>query len=65
MSNKDGYGRPQREAVVKFLEAVVVLSKEHGLSLSHEDRHGAFIVEQYSESNAKWLMAASDETEVK
>jgi len=45
----------------KFLEEVIEVSKRHGLSLSHEDRHGAFVVEKYSHDNADWLLGAFDD----
>jgi len=41
-----------------FLTAIVRLSEEYGLSLSHEDTQGAFIVEKYSPDNIQWLMQA-------
>lgn len=43
-----------------FLEAIAALSREHGLSLSHEDGQGAFIVEPLAERNLEWLMDAFD-----
>jgi hypothetical protein len=53
-------GRASR--VDAFLEEVIAVSKKHGLSISHEDRHGAFEIEKFSESNASWLRAALDAT---
>ena len=41
-----------------FLKAVVELSREWGLSLSHEDGHGAFLVEPANEDNYAWLLEA-------
>jgi len=41
--------------VQAFLRAVAALSKGFGLSISHEDGHGAFKIEPYSEDNIKWL----------
>jgi hypothetical protein len=35
--------------------------RRHGLSLSHEDCHGAFIVENYSKDNIEWLKDARNE----
>ncbi len=48
----------ENQEVNAFLEALVEVYKEHGFSLSHEDTHGAFIVEKYDEDNIRWLMAA-------
>jgi hypothetical protein len=43
--------------VDEFLEDIVKVYKKHGLSLAHEDGHGSFIVEPYSEKNIEWLNA--------
>lgn len=45
----------ERENKEEFVEAVIKLSKEYGLSISHEDGHGAFILEPYDEHNSEWL----------
>jgi hypothetical protein len=41
-----------------FLEDIVAVYKKHGLSISHEDSGGAFIVEEYKEYNIEWLYEA-------
>lgn len=41
-----------------FLKDIVAVYKKYGLSLSHEDCHGAFIVEEFDEHNVKWLYEA-------
>ncbi len=41
-----------------FLNDIVDVYKKHGLSLSHEDYHGAFRVTTYDEENVEWLKAA-------
>ena len=41
-----------------FFSDIVDVYKKHGLSIAHEDYHGAFIVEPYSELNVKWLKSA-------
>ena len=48
----------ENKQVDAFLTEIVRVSKEHGLSLSHEDTQGAFIVEKYSQDNIQWLMDA-------
>lgn len=45
-----------------FIEEVIAVSKKHGLSISHEDGHGAFEIEKFSEANASWLRHAHDAT---
>jgi len=48
--------------VEAFLAEVIAVSRKHGLSIDHEDNHGAFLVVEFSEENAQWLNAAYDET---
>lgn len=57
--------RPSRFAVdspdsLAFIDALLVVCKQHGMTLGHEDDQGAFIVEDYSETNVAWLRAAYD-----
>lgn len=50
------------QKVEQFIEEIVELSKKYGFSLAHEDTQGAFIVENYSKRNIKWLQHAFDKT---
>jgi hypothetical protein len=50
------------DSIVAFLAEVVALEVKYGLSISHEDHGGAFLVELYSERNVDWLEAAWDRT---
>ena len=44
------------EAKVKeFIHEMQELCKKHRLSISHEDGHGAFLVEEWDEYNHRWL----------
>lgn len=52
----------QTPRVRAFLEAVVKLSREHGLSISHEDGHGSFLVIEHDPYNDEWMSEASDDT---
>ena len=45
-----------------FIAEIIEVSKKHGLSISHEDAHGAFEIENYDEENSKWLLYANDRT---
>ena len=45
-------------AIDEFLAEIVDVCKRHGMSISHEDNHGAFIVESFSDRNASWLLHA-------
>jgi hypothetical protein len=52
-------GQPVKNPKIDaFLRDVIEVCRRHGLSISHED--GAFMVESFSEDNAKWLMGAHD-----
>lgn len=44
---------------------ILVLCKQLGISISHEDYQGGFIIEPWSEANASWLRGASDATDPK
>lgn len=41
-----------------FLNEIEKISKKYDLSISHEDGHGAFIIDDYDERNIEWLKAA-------
>lgn len=41
--------------IINFLNEITKIYKKYNLSLSHEDSHGAFIIENYDEYNIKWL----------
>lgn len=45
-----------------FLADIWKVCQQHGMSLSHEDGHGAFIVQPVDEENRRWLFEAHDET---
>lgn len=47
----------RREAM--FLEQLDFVCQKHGISISHEDGHGAFILTDYDDSNRKWLESAT------
>ena len=51
-------GSIENKQVDAFLREIVEVCKEHGFSLSHEDTHGAFVVEKYEEGNIQWLVDA-------
>lgn len=43
------------EEVINFLNEIDNISKKYNLSISHEDGHGAFIIERYDNFNIRWL----------
>ena len=50
---------PTPDIVQEFLIELATLYKKHNLSLSHEDHHGAFVIEENTDNNAKWISNAS------
>ena len=48
----------QSEELEKFFKDIEVTCKKHGYSISHEDGHGAFEIEKYSDGNIEWLKNA-------
>lgn len=46
------------DKVEEFLKEIDELCRKYGLSIAHEDGHGAFIIESYDEFNIKWLREA-------
>lgn len=46
------------ERMKNFLDEIESVCKKHNLSISHEDCHGAFIIEDYSSENIEWLFCA-------
>ncbi len=57
--DKDGRRHSLNQPVDLFLADVLAVCKRHNMSISHEDRHGGFIVEPYSAYNASWLFEAA------
>jgi hypothetical protein len=41
-----------------FLDEIAAVYYRHGLALSHQDQHGAFVVEKLEEHNISWLYGA-------
>lgn len=44
--------------IEKFLKEIDETCKKYNLSISHEDTHGSFIIEEYSKENIEWLRQA-------
>jgi len=42
----------------RFFKDIENVCKKHGYSISHEDEHGAFVIERYSDYNIDWLKDA-------
>ena len=41
-----------------FYKELIALYKKYELSISHEDSHGGFIIDNYNEHNVDWIMDA-------
>lgn len=41
------------EIMENFINEVVTIMKKYNLSISHEDSHGAFMIENYDEYNVE------------
>ena len=46
------------EDMLSFIKDIIEVMKKHNLTISHEDGHGAFIIEKYDDYNIKWLKDA-------
>ncbi len=58
----------ERPDVDRLIEEILAACRKHSMSLSHEDTHGAFVIEAFSEKKAAWLkdaMINCDEEKVK
>lgn len=53
-------GREEAEVpeVDAFIADIIAVCRKHGMSISHEDHHGAFEIEPYSEKRVEWLKRA-------
>jgi hypothetical protein len=51
------------EKIDKFLLDIIKVCQKHNLSISHEDIHGSFKVEDYNTSNIDWLFSANIDME--
>lgn len=57
------HGTGQNPQVDAFLAEVIEVGKRHGMSISHEDGGGAFIVCKFNSRDTEWLLNAHDETD--
>ncbi len=56
------YGNDRSKKVRDFLKEVIDLCRKHNLSISHEDQHGGFEIEDYDDCFTGWFSQASDRT---
>jgi hypothetical protein len=60
--NKTEWIMKENKKIDKFLKELDKLCKKHNLSISHEDGHGAFIIENYNKYFTDWMSHAHDMT---
>lgn len=53
----------ERPLIDAFLADIIAVCERHQLSISHEDRHGSFIIEDFDPGLGRWLFNASDATD--
>ena len=51
--------RQEHPKVDAFIAEIAEVCRRHGLSISHEDGHGSFVIEPFDEYNVEWLSEAS------
>lgn len=51
-------GNISEEQANEFLSEIEELCRKHNISISHEDTHGAFILERFDEDLLEWLKYA-------
>ena len=54
-----------KERIKNFMRDYEELCIRHGMSLSHEDCQGAFIIDEYDEDNVEWVKSALDGFEIR
>ena len=47
-----------------FMSELMKLMLKHNISIAHEDTQGAFIIRQFTRSDALWMLSASLEESV-
>ena len=54
-----------KERIENFMKEYEELCVKHGLSLSHEDCEGGFIIDEYNQENIEWVKAAMNGFEMR
>ena len=54
-----------KERIKNFMREYEELCIRHGMSLSHEDCQGAFIIDEYNKDNVEWVKSALDGFEIR
>ena len=56
--NKNKYVARSKK-IEAFFNEIESVCRKHGYSISHEDGHGSFEIEEYKDSNIDWLKNAN------
>ena len=62
--NPDRKTYVKNERIDRFLEEIIDVCKRHDLTLSHENKEGAFEIENFDHQTIEWLKAAFDKTDI-
>ena len=54
-----------KERIKLFMKEYEELCIRYGISLSHEDCQGAFIIDEYNKDNVEWVKSALDGFEIR
>ena len=54
-----------KERIKNFMKEYEELCVKYGLSLSHEDCEGGFIIDEYNQENVEWVKAAMNGFEMR
>ena len=54
-----------KERIKNFMKEYEELCIKYGISLSHEDCQGAFIIDEYDKNNVEWVKSALDGFEIR
>jgi FAD/FMN-containing dehydrogenase len=52
---KNGKFIERIKRVDDFFDEVEAVCKKYGYSISHEDYHGAFVIQKFEQDNIEWL----------
>ena len=64
-SQKEGKLIDTPSNIKDFLTEIDAVCQKYGVSISHEDRHGGFILEPYDAVTADWLSGATLDKDLK
>ena len=50
--------QPMSDNIKQFMQELETLCRKYDMSISHEDTHGAFVIESFSEEYMTWFKSA-------